>query len=1079
MTAHQRERVPSVSAAAPTRGRPGREPARPGPNLPPVLDLQARIGNRATTRLVPVLSAAPMLPGAALVQRCGGREPCGCHDEEENATALQPRLRIGPAGDRYEQEAERMSAAVLGAPPTSDARPRPGPALVDQLQRSLDPADETGPGFDADLEPAVDVASEVDTPPDVDRVEDVEDVGEVEDEVGGDAGGDDGDDAGGDAELRSAGAGTPAGPAVERPGPVELRRHPAAPAPQSSGADVQGYVAGLGRGGHALPAGTRGELEPLFRYDLSDVRVHDDPAAARAAQAVGALAFTVGRHVVFAAGQYAPATRTGRALLAHELTHVVQQSGSRGAPPGIQRARWGPCPPGQSLPAHHPFRYTAAELTMLAYYRAVGGSSCWSSNVEKFWEMSCTGPAGRRIRQFARNFRSGKGSQNRRIGADPGKVAAPGRGEGALDAIAGGEAAMTAVAAFVQPDIIDFQHREIYDVTTAKQAGAKVAKVHGYAVLASRITGEHWTPGTRLQSRPMPPPYRFMPGETICFGPTDLAARPGVLAYEVIGSGKKKSKKKARGKKQRAKPTKKGPKKTGPKKTAPKKTASKKTASKKTASKKPDAKKPDAQTPPKTLPVGGANIGFGISIGSTGGGSANAGVGISILSRGASYGTVSAGVVYDSTGYAVGTVGVGAGAGNTGAAALSAGAGAAKDTTSAGVATAGAGTSSGSTSVAAASAGAGTSKDDTTAGVAVAGKGSSEGNLGAAAGTSGSGRSEGNVTAVAGGSGGTGGSGQIGASSAAGTAAGETSAGGTAAAGTSAPGASAEGTTAEGTRRPDGGSGAGQGAGAAGAHGLGIPGSSPADADRAVDEAAAMERLLRSASPAQRAFFTALIRKTQGGSFVVPGSQWVQLMLTATTDVSQEDLAYLITLDWHPGQVTAEQLRQQVRQALARRTSGAPPGLPADAGSGDRVAAHVKPPTAPVAGKAAPTPEAGRTGTRDAKDEPGEPGESQQERIERLAHRARDHGPSAGQDVLLYSKSAKPGQQIDATVYLHLQVPGTGAILWWTADVHGTLTGRGDASGFQVASGTELVSAGGDVLRVGWWGQLNPLRFRP
>ena len=1045
MTVTQREPVRSASAASPTRSRPGPEPARQQPGPPPLLDLQARIGNRATTRLMPVLSAAPTLPGWALVQRCGGQEPCGCHDEQESATPLQPRLRIGPAGDRYEQEAERMSAAVLGATPAGDPRPQPAPGLVEQLQRTLDPADETGPGVEADPGP------EVDTPPDVDLggveradgadVEDEDEDGEEETgeeetaELGGDdVGGDVGGDVGADGEPFPVGLDGPAGPAVERTAPVELRRHPAAGAPPAPTTGVQGYVAALGRGGRPLPAGTRGELEPLFRHDFSDVRVHDDPAAARAAQAVGALAFTVGRHVVFGAGQYAPATRTGRALLAHELTHVVQQSGSRGAAPGIQRAPWGPCPPGESLPANRPFRYAAAELTMLAYYRAVGGSSCWSSNSDKYWEMSCTGQAGRRIRQFTRNFRSGKGSQNRRISVDPRKVAAPREGETALDAITGGEAAVTAVAAFVQPDIIDFQHREIYDVTTAKQAGRKVGKVRGYAGLASRITGEHWTPGTRLQSRPMPPPYRFMPGEMICFGPTDLAARPGVLAYEVIGSGKKKKgkkKSKAKGKKQGPKQTKKGP-------------------------KKPAAKKPA----PKTAPVGGANVGFGIGIGSTGGGSANAGVGISIMSNGVSVGTVSAGVVYDSSGYAVGTATVGAGAGNTGASALSVGAGAAKDTTSAGVLTAGAGTSSGSTSVAAVSAGVGSSKGDTTAGVAVAGSGTSEGTLGAAAGTTGSG--------------GTGSPGQTGTSSTGGAAGGET-AGGETAGGEKTAGE----TSAAGTRGPESSPSAGQGTGTAGAHGLGIPGMSPADADRAVDEAAAMEQLLRSASPAQRAFFTALVHKTQGGTFVVPGAQWVQLMLTATAGVSQEDLAYLITLEWRPGQVTAEQLRQQVRRALERRTSGAPPGSPADARSAGRVAAPVTPAAGPAPTTGTPTPESGPTGSRKGKDEPAEPAESSQERIGRLAQRARDNGPSFQEDHLFYPKTAKPGQEVDARLYAHSRDPDTGEALWWTADVRGVLTGRGDTRGFRVTGGSELVSAGGHVRPVGWWATMNPLRFRP
>jgi hypothetical protein len=61
-------------------------------------------------------------------------------------------------------------------------------------------------------------------------------------------------------------------------------------------------------------------------YDFSEVRIHADDHAAASAQAVHALAYTVGRDVVFGAGQYAPHTTEGRRLLAHELTHVVQQT---------------------------------------------------------------------------------------------------------------------------------------------------------------------------------------------------------------------------------------------------------------------------------------------------------------------------------------------------------------------------------------------------------------------------------------------------------------------------------------------------------------------------------------------------------------------------------------------------------------------------------------------------------------------------------------------------------------------------------------------------------------------------------
>jgi hypothetical protein len=79
-------------------------------------------------------------------------------------------------------------------------------------------------------------------------------------------------------------------------------------------------------GGQPLDAATRAIMESRFGHDFSHVRVHTGPQAAAAAQAVSARAFTIGSDVVSGQGQHAPGTVEGQRLLAHELTHVVQQS---------------------------------------------------------------------------------------------------------------------------------------------------------------------------------------------------------------------------------------------------------------------------------------------------------------------------------------------------------------------------------------------------------------------------------------------------------------------------------------------------------------------------------------------------------------------------------------------------------------------------------------------------------------------------------------------------------------------------------------------------------------------------------
>jgi Domain of unknown function (DUF4157) len=78
--------------------------------------------------------------------------------------------------------------------------------------------------------------------------------------------------------------------------------------------------------GQPLDAATRAFMEPRFGHDFSQVRVHTDTKAAESAQAVNALAYTVGQDVVFGHGEYRPSTASGRHLLGHELAHVVQQS---------------------------------------------------------------------------------------------------------------------------------------------------------------------------------------------------------------------------------------------------------------------------------------------------------------------------------------------------------------------------------------------------------------------------------------------------------------------------------------------------------------------------------------------------------------------------------------------------------------------------------------------------------------------------------------------------------------------------------------------------------------------------------
>jgi hypothetical protein len=109
--------------------------------------------------------------------------------------------------------------------------------------------------------------------------------------------------------------------------------HPLLALQRAAGNAAVGALLG---GGRPLPASLRAEAEARFGHDFGGVRLHTDARAAEAAGALGARAFVAGADMVFGEGQFSPGTSEGRRLLAHELTHVVQQR--RGGPESGQDA---------------------------------------------------------------------------------------------------------------------------------------------------------------------------------------------------------------------------------------------------------------------------------------------------------------------------------------------------------------------------------------------------------------------------------------------------------------------------------------------------------------------------------------------------------------------------------------------------------------------------------------------------------------------------------------------------------------------------------------------------------------------
>lgn len=185
-------------------------------------------------------------------------------------------VKISQTDDPLEREADRVAAQVVAAqPPQAISGARHGPAMLHREPTGALPAAAA---------------------PDVD-----DDDGDVDEEA----------DAAVEVELTGDESGRPK---------------------LSAGAESSGARApvSIPSGGRPLEAPTRNFMEQRFAHDFSAVRVHTDNAAAASAAQIQANAYTFGNDVVFAAGRYAPETSDGRRLLAHELTHVVQQQAGRG-----------------------------------------------------------------------------------------------------------------------------------------------------------------------------------------------------------------------------------------------------------------------------------------------------------------------------------------------------------------------------------------------------------------------------------------------------------------------------------------------------------------------------------------------------------------------------------------------------------------------------------------------------------------------------------------------------------------------------------------------------------------------------
>ncbi len=223
---------------------------------------------------IPIIQLKPTCP-------CGG----GC----PRCTAInQSKLKIGQANDKYEQEADRVAEQVMRMPEDTVVRSQLSSVRGEDgyIQRQEEPEQKDGRGVQIKLRANNLPQRQQET--DFDEEEDF-------------------------LQAKATSGHTP-----------------------QVTPNVAANIQNLRGGGLPLPPNQRHFFESYMGQDFSGVRIHTDSKAADTAQTIQAKAFTLGNNIVFNSGQYSHDNQEGKKLLAHELTHVVQQNGEAGV--GLKRA---------------------------------------------------------------------------------------------------------------------------------------------------------------------------------------------------------------------------------------------------------------------------------------------------------------------------------------------------------------------------------------------------------------------------------------------------------------------------------------------------------------------------------------------------------------------------------------------------------------------------------------------------------------------------------------------------------------------------------------------------------------------
>jgi len=237
-----------------------------------ILHLQRTIGNRAVLRLI-------------------------------KSGALQAKLKIGRPNDKYEQEADRVADQVMVMPEPKLQRQAENEEEEETVQ-AKPLADQITPLVQRQVE------SEEDEEPIPEEISEEENVPDEEEEE--------------PVQTKLAD-----GVHIRRQEEKTIQTKANAGQTPVVTPNLASRINSLKGGGQPLPKSVRNYFESRFGTDFSQVRVHTDSKAAETAKSINAKTFTSGKDVVFGAGQYSTGTSTGKRLLAHELTHVIQQGEGR------------------------------------------------------------------------------------------------------------------------------------------------------------------------------------------------------------------------------------------------------------------------------------------------------------------------------------------------------------------------------------------------------------------------------------------------------------------------------------------------------------------------------------------------------------------------------------------------------------------------------------------------------------------------------------------------------------------------------------------------------------------------------